>query len=294
MADPKQLIFQDAEVALPDTYTLPPGLDLSLNSVVAFIDGAGAGGDFRPSLAIYAQSGQLMARVPVDQTFAAGDSGVVTWAPFLRKRGATGPGTSPLTTKGDIYGYDTADARIPVGSDGDFLVADSGEALGVKWQAGGSTPVFEHYTFGSSGYVTDVGGQTQVPLSLVQGGGSDTHLQSDGMGNVELLSAGLFQYFVQATPVGYADDDYFDVIFLLPGTVDGNWFPWVPSGTVRDFRETIIDAGNPRFSGGVALSADPASPVTVEVQAAAFDSSFNNIALSATVRVAWLYLGELA
>lgn len=41
---------------------------------------------------------------------------------------------SPLTTKGDIWGYDTADARIPVGVDGEVLVADSAQALGVLWR----------------------------------------------------------------------------------------------------------------------------------------------------------------
>ncbi len=43
------------------------------------------------------------------------------------------PSTSPLTTKGDLYGYSTADARIPVGSNGTVLTADSTESLGVKW-----------------------------------------------------------------------------------------------------------------------------------------------------------------
>jgi hypothetical protein len=41
---------------------------------------------------------------------------------------------SPLTTKGDIWGYDTADARIPVGADGEVLVADSTQTLGVDWR----------------------------------------------------------------------------------------------------------------------------------------------------------------
>ena len=40
---------------------------------------------------------------------------------------------SPLTTKGDLFGYDTDDARIPVGADGKWITADSGEDLGVKW-----------------------------------------------------------------------------------------------------------------------------------------------------------------
>lgn len=45
--------------------------------------------------------------------------------------------TSPLTTKGDIWGFNTGNARIPVGSNGEVLTADSTNALGVSWQSGG-------------------------------------------------------------------------------------------------------------------------------------------------------------
>jgi hypothetical protein len=48
-----------------------------------------------------------------------------------------------VTTKGDIQGYSTGPARVAVGSDGLSLVADSAQALGVKWKelpiAGGGT-----------------------------------------------------------------------------------------------------------------------------------------------------------
>jgi hypothetical protein len=44
-----------------------------------------------------------------------------------------GAGSSPLTTKGDVWGFSTVDARIPVGTDGQVLTADSAQALGVKW-----------------------------------------------------------------------------------------------------------------------------------------------------------------
>lgn len=40
---------------------------------------------------------------------------------------------SPLTTKGDLLGYNTDNDRLPVGDDGQVLQADSSEALGVKW-----------------------------------------------------------------------------------------------------------------------------------------------------------------
>ena len=52
--------------------------------------------------------------------------------------GATGGGgsfISPLTNKGDILGYDTSDARLPVGTDGKILVADSSNinGMGISW-----------------------------------------------------------------------------------------------------------------------------------------------------------------
>lgn len=39
----------------------------------------------------------------------------------------------PLTTKGDIWGYSTGDARVPVGSNNQVLMADSTQATGVKY-----------------------------------------------------------------------------------------------------------------------------------------------------------------
>lgn len=46
---------------------------------------------------------------------------------------STSGSSSPLTTKGDIYTYSTADARLAVGTNGYILSADSGEATGLKW-----------------------------------------------------------------------------------------------------------------------------------------------------------------
>jgi hypothetical protein len=46
-------------------------------------------------------------------------------------------GSNPLTTKGDLFGFSSVAARIPVGTNGDVLTADSTQTLGLKWAPGG-------------------------------------------------------------------------------------------------------------------------------------------------------------
>ncbi len=40
---------------------------------------------------------------------------------------------SPLTTKGDLLGYNTGTTRVPVGANGQLLSANSAESLGLEW-----------------------------------------------------------------------------------------------------------------------------------------------------------------
>jgi len=42
-------------------------------------------------------------------------------------------GSSPLTTKGDLYAFSTTNARLPVGTNGQVLQADSTASTGLKW-----------------------------------------------------------------------------------------------------------------------------------------------------------------
>lgn len=64
--------------------------------------------------------------------------------------------TSPLTTKGDLYGFSTSDQRIPIGANGTILTADSTESLGLKWAAaagGGGLTLIDSTTFTSTNAV---------------------------------------------------------------------------------------------------------------------------------------------
>ncbi len=61
---------------------------------------------------------------------------------------------SPLTTKGDIWGFSTLDARIPIGTNGFVLTADSTQTLGLKWAAAsGSMTIGGTVTSGTAGSI---------------------------------------------------------------------------------------------------------------------------------------------
>lgn len=89
--------------------------------------------------------------------------------------GGAGGSASPLMTKGDLYGYSTVGARVPIGTDGQNLVADSTQALGLKW----ATP--------TAGINKDVFAQTASVT--VASTASETTLVGAGQGSVTLAAA---------------------------------------------------------------------------------------------------------
>ena len=81
-------------------------------------------------------------------------TGTPSSSTFLRGDGAwSAVDQSPLTTKGDLYTYDTGNARLPVGTDGYYLKADSTAATGLVWAAvavGGGAHTTQDWTVQSS------------------------------------------------------------------------------------------------------------------------------------------------
>lgn len=55
--------------------------------------------------------------------------------------GAAFDNLAPTTTKGDIIAYSTTNARLPVGTNGQALVADSTQTTGLKWANVPTSPV---------------------------------------------------------------------------------------------------------------------------------------------------------
>lgn len=79
----------------------------------------------------------------------------------------TGGTQLSVNTKGDLQGYNTAPARLPVGADGYQLLADSAQALGLRW-APPATPL----SVTSKGAIQTHNGVIPVQLTV----GVDTYI----------------------------------------------------------------------------------------------------------------------
>lgn len=110
--------------------------------------------------------------------------------------GSGGGGTaSPLTTKGDLYGFSTDNDRVPVGADGLVLTADASSPTGVAWSAGTPGPA------GDSAYQTwldagNVGTEAAFLASLEGPPGADSTVPGPPGGVAAMASISA----VQGTP----------------------------------------------------------------------------------------------
>jgi hypothetical protein len=116
--------------------------------------------------------------------------------------------SSPLTTKGDLFGFSTVDARLPVGTNNQVLTADSTQSLGIKWADISS---FSGGTYGaSSSYHTNLTGTTDSrkdDADQIYVKGSVTATAS--------ISAGTTLFQLSETP---SSTMHFPMIYLFGGS----------------------------------------------------------------------------
>ena len=77
----------------------------------------------------------------------------------------------PLTTKGDIFTFDTDFQRLGVGTDGEFLVADSSQATGLNWGSGSDSTLTtkgDLYTYDTANARLPVGNDGSI-LTVASG-----------------------------------------------------------------------------------------------------------------------------
>ena len=80
--------------------------------------------------------------------------------------------TSPLTTKGDLFTWDTGNQRLAVGTNGQYLSADSTAGTGLKW-------------------VTPSGGMTLLSTTTLSGSSTNISVTSTGYNMLQLQITGV-------------------------------------------------------------------------------------------------------
>lgn len=117
---------------------------------------------------------------------------------------------SPLTTKGDLLAFDGNNVRKAVGTDGQFLIADSEEADGLNWRTLNISALILYFFYNAASDIagyrdTDVAHSTgvQVDLSFAGLASGDTLLEEWitplGEPNVDFLPDGLVHVHLHAT-----------------------------------------------------------------------------------------------
>jgi hypothetical protein len=149
-------MFDESGGACPHTIQLAPGQDIRPASVVCSIDGAGASGSFILCLDILSQDGVLVSRTTPPVTFAVGDTGVATFAPFLGRE-AEAPvagGVTAFAVNNDLGAPEWADIWL-VNEGVTAATQLTSNAVGTFYQHNIVSPDFLHIAFQLTAAIPD-------------------------------------------------------------------------------------------------------------------------------------------
>lgn len=196
-----------------------------------------------PNASVFVEEGTVNADKGFTCTADPGGTLGATAITFVQFNG--GGTSSPLTTKGDIYGFSTVNDRLPVGSNGQVLYADSTQALGLKWgpvASGAGTILVGTYASAPASPAAQTLYQcTDCPLSMIYDGTKWNYFHGDSpialptalstwvnQGTATLTSFGPFQGITAPTDGGtvtarmrvktLANTSNYTVTFLLDAT----------------------------------------------------------------------------
>ena len=157
---------------------------------------------------------------------------------------------SPLTTKGDLYGFSTLDARIPIGTNNQVLTADSAQALGLKWatpSAGGGMTLLSTTTLSGTSTTISSINQTHKHLFIVgrglsQGGNAGYSYQLNG--NTTVADYRNFQIFCTGINAEYTTANGADFGQLGTNTAyntDGAFTMNIPRYTETEYKTLVSE-----------------------------------------------------
>lgn len=109
--------------------------------------------------------------------------------------------TSPLTTKGDLFTWDTGNARLPVGTNGQILTADSTAATGIKWAAAAGASFVGCQAYNSTTQSINTNSATEVTFNSENFDTDGFHSTSTNTGRMTIPSGKAGKYLI----IGYID-----------------------------------------------------------------------------------------
>jgi hypothetical protein len=216
-----ELIRGPTQESAPSQYTLAPRQAIIPESVTATFDGSLAAGAFLPTLSIYAQSGELLARCPATSV-AAGSSAEVTFAPLLRAAqaaAASSAGLSWANWKSETFTVTPGGIAYQF-ADGDYLETNDTATFDIGPSAAvGTNGLTKVLLIQRQGVYLTVG----FARYLVSGGGPDEPVASIMWANWDS-----FNY-----AAGQLDTDNWNAEAVtgkpsapFGATIRNRWFPW--------------------------------------------------------------------